>query len=196
MTMTQVETHGKLLLSQLFTNIWLGEWDNYEQTISQLPDEITLNLPFHSHYDQREVKLAYENYFVIPGEYFVPPYVSAYYGKSESEQQTARQDLLCLIGAYEKVGYYYPAEIDELPDHIGSIIGFITALLREEIKATNENDTHLVTDIKKIQREVYEDYLRPGLNKMEKPLQITIDDSFFKNFMPFFYESLEMIMYS
>lgn len=196
MTMTKTEAYGKLLLSQLFTNIWLGEWDKYEQTISQLPNEITDHLPFHSHYVPREVKLAHENYFIIPGEFFIPPYVSAYYGKSEEEQQVARQDLLCLVGAYEKVGYYYPVEIDELPDHIGSIIGFITALLQEEIKAADQNDPKVNASIKKLQQEVYEDYLRPALNKMKNPLEKTIDDSFFKYFLPYFNETMEMIIYS
>src|SRR5690625_1005996 len=195
MTMTQTETYGKLLLSQLFTNIWLGEWDKYEQTISQLPTKISSNLPFHMHYDPREVKLAYENYFVIPGEFFIPPYVSAYYDKSEEEQQIARQDLLCLVGAYEKVGYYYPIEIDELPDHVGSITGFITALLQEKIKAYDQGDQQLIKDIKHLQREVYDDYLKVALEKIEQYYTRKIDDQFFEHFLPFYKETLEIIIH-
>src|SRR5690625_174329 len=196
MATTKVETYGKLLLTQLFTNIWYGHWDKYEETIEHLPIEMAHDLPFHPFYEPRKVKLAHENYFVIPGEYFIPPYVSSYYGKSEEEQQVARQDLLCLVGAYEKVGYYYPIEHDELPDHIGSITGFMTALLQEEINAHRKDDQELFKEIKNLQHEVYDDYLKTALDKINKYYSQKIDDPFFKRFLPFYTETMEMIIYS
>src|SRR5690625_3180279 len=196
MATTKVETYGKLLLTQLFTNIWYGHWDKYEETIEHLPIEMAHDLPFHPFYEPRKVKLAHENYFVIPGDYFIPPYVSFYYGKSEEAQQIARQDLLCLAEAYEKVGYYYQIENDELPDHIGSITCYITALLQEKIKAYDQGDDQLIEEVKQLQREVYNDYLKNPLEKIEQIYKQKVDDQFFKYFFPFYKEILEMIVHS
>lgn len=196
MSTAQIEIYGKLVLSQLFTHIWYGDWEKYEETIGHLPAEMTDNLPFHQFYEPKDVKLAHENFFVIPGDYFIPPYVSSYYGKTEEEQQIARQDLLCLIGAYEKVGYYYPIENDELPDHIGSITGFLTALLQEEIKAYERGDQQLVKEVKQLQREVYHDYLKFALEKMEQSYKQKVDDQFFEHFLLYYKEILEMIVHS
>lgn len=196
MPIKQVETYNKLILTQLFTNIWYGDWKIYENTLSSLPKERTNNLPFHPFYDPKAVKLAYEKHFVRPGEYFISPYVSSYYEKNEEKQLKARQDLLYLIGAYEKIDYYYPIEKDELPDHFGSVTGFITALLQQEIKAHEQNDRKLIAEIKQLQRDTYDDYLKAAIIKMEQYFNQMVDNQFFEHFLPYYIEILEVIVHS
>src|SRR5690625_830800 len=95
-THTIEETYGQVLLSQLFTHIWFGDWDEYEETVNQLPADLLKEFPFHQYYERKETEQWHDNYFSIPGIYFVPPYLSSYQGKSEKEEVQAKQDLLCL----------------------------------------------------------------------------------------------------
>lgn len=196
MVTAQAETYGKLLLIQVYTHIWYGDWDQYEQMIEQIPQKISHSLPFHPFYDRKEVSLAYDNYFVVPGDYFIPPYISTYRGQTEEAQQEARQNLLCLVGAFEKVGFYYPLEKDKFPDHIGSITAFIAALLHEEIKAYEQGNAELVESLQNLQKEVYEDYLHLALKRLWKHHEQTLDDPFFKHFLPYYMETVEMIIHS
>jgi hypothetical protein len=66
------EMYGKLLLGELFTSVWFGHWDHYEAMMSGVPEELAANLPFHSHYSREDTALWRDNYFQIPGPYFVP----------------------------------------------------------------------------------------------------------------------------
>lgn len=188
------ETFGKLLLSDLFTSIWFGNWDEYESIISRLPVELVRNLPFHKHYDREETALWRDNHFLIPGPYFIPPYLSSYFGKTEEEQDEARQDVLCLIGEFDKLGFYYPLEQNEFPDHFGSVTAFITAALKEEVEASQSGDAELVEQLRTVQHEVYNTYLAKGIHKMLETCMSRLTDPFFKTFIPFYARGMEDII--
>lgn len=194
MVVTQAETHGKLILTQVFTHVWFGDWDHYEATFKQIPPDLANSLPFHPFYVREKTSFWYDNYFLVPGNYFIPPYVSTYSDQTEEGQHKARQDLLCLVGAFEKVGFYYPLEKDEFPDHIGSVTAFIAALLKEEIKAQEQTDEKLVNSLKNLQKEVYVDYLQIALENIRKLHQDKLEDPFFTRFLPYYIESMEELI--
>lgn len=189
MQYTLEETYGKLLLTQLFTHVWFGHWDRYEESIEQLPGELIEAFPFHAYYQREETKLWHDNYFSIPGDYFIPPYLSSY--NNSTDQEKVKQDLLCLIGAYDKVGFYYPLEQDEFPDHIGSLTAFITAAANEEIKAMEKDDFELAKQMNQLQVDIYYSYLEPTINKLWDNNKDKINDSFFKTFIPFYINAME-----
>ncbi len=189
----QEETYGKLILAQIFTHIWYGDWDNYEQTMNQLPERLVNEFPFHACYDRKETKIWHDNYFSIPGIYFVPPYMSSYREKSETAELDTKQDLLCLIGAYEKLGFYYPLEREAFPDHIGSLTAFITATLKEEAVALEKGDHELVIELADARKEMYDKYLAPCLGVICKQHQHKFSDSFFNMFIPFYMEEIKGI---
>lgn len=188
------EVYGRLLLSDLFTSVWFGNWQEYEDIISKLPEALIDNLPFHKYYDPEETALWRDNYFQIPGPYFIPPYLSSYFGKSEEEQEKGRQDVLCLVGEFDKLGFYYPLEQDEFPDHFGSMTAFITAALKEEIKAVQSEDLELVEQVKMAQLNVYNLYLAKGAEKMLIQSEGKLADPFFKEFLPFYVETMKNIV--
>jgi len=184
------EKYGQLLLSQLFTQVWYGSWDEFEETISQLPSELQKEFPFYEVYDREDTRLWHENYFKIPGEYFIPPYLSSYQEKTLDAENHLKQDLLSLITTYDKLGFYYPLEQDEYPDHFGSLTAFITATITEEIKAQHENEEELVEDLQTIKEEVYEKYLKPGIDQMWESNKHKISDPFFEAFIPYFLSNI------
>ena len=188
------ETYGKLLLGQLFTHVWFGEWDQYEDTIDQIPNELVASLPFHKYYDRDETSLWHYNYFSVPGVYFVPPYISSYQNKTEEDQNKTKQDLLCLIGAFDKVGFYYPLEKNEFPDHIGSLTAFIVAATKEEITALKNEDFELLKQLEETQTELYDLYLDSGINKLWNRHKRKFADPFFKTFLPFYMESMKVMV--
>lgn len=185
------ETYGKLVLTQLFTHVWFGDWDEYEKAIEQLPEELIQAFPFHKHYDREETSLWHENYFSIPGPYFVPPYLSSYTEKTEGEQEKVKQDLLYLIGAFDKVGFYYPLEKEEFPDHIGSLTAFIAAAAKKEVEAAKDNDSELFQQMNELQQEIYESYLKIAIREMWNHYSEHIQDPFFKEFIPFYMHAME-----
>lgn len=187
---TLEETYGQVLLSQLFTHIWFGDWDKYEATVNQLPENLLKEFPFHKYYDRKETEQWHENYFSIPGNYFVPPYLSSYQGKSEEEEVQAKQDLFCLVGTFDKLGFYYPLEQEEFPDHFGSLTAFITAAASEEVKALEKDDYELANQLRETQYEMYHAYLEPGIEKLWKRNKNKLADPFFKEFIPYYIASM------
>lgn len=191
MTETLEEAYGQLLLSQLFTHIWFGNWDEYEATTDRLPADLKDEFPFHKHYKRETTELWYDNYFNIPGVYFIPPYTSSYDGKSEEDVDRSKHDLLCLIGTFDKLGFYYPLEQDEFPDHIGSLTAFITAAISEEINAREKGDQELVGQIIEVKEEIYYNYIRPNIEKLWENNEQKVTDPFFKQFIPYYINSME-----
>lgn len=191
MQYTIEETYGKLLLTQLFTHVWFGDWDHYEESIEQLPNELIEAFPFHKFYDRKETELWHDNYFSIPGPYFIPPYLSSYTEKTDTEQEKIKQDLLCLIGAFDKVGFYYPLEKEEFPDHIGSLTAFVAAATKEEVEAVKNEDNELAEQMNNLQKEIYEDYLEIAIKQLWGHYSNKVQDSFFREFIPFYLQAME-----
>ena len=70
--------------------------------MSQLPENLSEEFPFHQYYNREEISLWDDNHFKIPGAYVIPPYLSSYNDRGVEAQENSRQDVLCLIGEYEK----------------------------------------------------------------------------------------------
>ncbi len=191
MTAAIEETYGRLMLANLFTQVWIGDWEGYEKTFSSIPEEIKVEFPFHSHYNREEVPMWHENQFSIPGDYFISPYMSSYYGKDEEEVDKAKQDLLCLIGMFEEMGFYYPLDKGEYPDHIGSLTAFLTAAIQEEAEALKAEDIEKAEKLRNLQKETYEKYMKPGLAKLEQVVEKRASHPFIKKFVPFYCTALE-----
>lgn len=197
------ESYGRLALWNILSHIWLGEWDEYESYFRDLPLEVKGEFPFHAHYKREEVSLWYDNYFVIPGEYFIPPYFSSYNrgvgsrvsegGKFEGEdfQEDAKQDLLCLIGHFERVGYYYPLEKNVYPDHFGSLAGFMVAAIREEIQAISNGDSARSDEMKALQEEIFTKYLIPVENKLKIFAKGKTKHPFFQTFLSYYHTAVQ-----
>lgn len=185
-----LESQGRFKLFNLFSAIWLGDWELYEQIVQELPDEILTDIPFHAHYDKEQVSLWYENYFMIPDQYFVPLYFS-HYVKSLKGDEAVKQDLLCLIGMYEEMGFYYPLEKEKYPDHIGCTTAFFTATIRAEIKAYQKQDHEDLLTLNKLQLKIYNDYIHPNLVGVLKGAKNKIQDPFFNEFISYFQDMLE-----
>lgn len=189
----QEEVYGNLLLNELMTSIWFGDWDQYEEIMSQLPENLLEEFPFHQYYNREEISLWYDNYFKIPGAYFIPPYLSSYNDRSAEAQEKSRQDVLCLIGEYEKFGFYYPLDQDQFPDHFGSITAFITATLKEEIKAIQANDDELILQLNKLKQQMYVSYLAKGIFNMTEHAKGKVEDQFFQEFLTYYAQNMKQI---
>ncbi|MCF6092485.1 molecular chaperone TorD family protein [Microaerobacter geothermalis] len=188
------EVYGKRLICNLFTQIWFGNWKEYETIFREIPASLRDQFSFHKHYEREEVSLWYENYFLIPGKYYVPPYISFYAKKLNEDTEKFKQELLCLIGVYEKVGFYYPIEKEEFPDHIGILTAFLTASIQEEIKAIENGDQKLAQQIKNLQQQVIEKYILPYLEEFKHYSKTKIHHLFFTKFIEFYCSMLEQTL--
>lgn len=191
MTNSVEETYGKLALWNILSHIWMGDWDNYETIFEEIPSQMKDAFPFHKHYKKEDVSLWYDNYFVIPGDYFVSPYHSSYTSGGGDAIEQTKKDLLCLIGLYERVGYFYPLEKEIYPDHFGSLTGFLVSAVREEIQALQNKDEELAEEMRKLQNEVLDKYIRPVLRKFRKEADSKITQPFFREFVDYYQQVME-----
>ncbi|MGG5254252.1 molecular chaperone TorD family protein [Neobacillus sp. SM06] len=182
---------GTATLINILSTVWLGDWDQYESIMAKMPDELKAQLPFSTHYDREEVDLWHQNHFTIPADHFVSPYFSTYSSQLSGNKEETNKALLCLIGIFEKVGFYYPLERKLYPDHIGSLTIFVAAILQQEI-STEKNQNH---DERKqlldIRSEILNQYVRPLQKGIKMAAQGKIQNLFLKEFINFSAEFFE-----
>lgn len=181
------EQYGQLVLTNILASIWLGDWERYETIFLSMDEELIKSFPFHADYNREDVKLWYQNHFLIPGDYFLSPYYSSYiFNKEDSEER--KKNLLCLIGTYEKMGFHFPLEKNLYPDHIGCIMAFIGAIQQEKIKSTNDDE--IMNNLISIEQEMVTNYILPIAKMMNKNGIKKVQHPFFKEFLPYFQELL------
>ncbi len=186
MEMSKEERYGQLVLTNILSCVWLGEWDRYEETFRNMDKELIKNFPFHTYYRREEVSLWYENHFLIPGDYFVSPYFSSYIKKGHDEHEERKKDLLCLIGLYEKIGFLYPLEKEIYPDHFGCITAFLSSVIQESIKADAEKDEEYKSKLTELNHYIIGRYIFPILQVLKKNAEPKIKHPFFKEFLNFY----------
>jgi TorA maturation chaperone TorD len=185
---TLAESYGMLALINIFSSVWLGDWDQYEKSIAGIPKELLKELPFHGHYQRDEVDLWYQNHFFIPGDYFVSPYFSTYASQENRDHEKTNAELLCLIGIYEKMGFYFPLEKKIYPDHIGCLNVFMEGIVREEITSQIKQDQALLNQLNSLREEITDQYLLPLIKGIKKDADKNIQLPFLREIVNFYTE--------
>lgn len=185
------ELKGSLALANIMSVIWLGDWERYEKIFAEMPIELREQFPFHKYYTQDEVAIWHENHFFIPGEYFISPYFSSYTSNGGQDVEERRKSLLCLIGHYEKMGFYFPLEKQLYPDHIGCIMVFLSSLLQEQIKAKHDSDEELYLQLNELKSEILTDFIEPILSQLQKNMLNNAKHPFINEFLQYFCRSLD-----
>ena len=188
---TMEELKGSLALANIMSVIWLGDWERYENIFAEMPIELREQFPFHKYYTQDEVAIWHENHFFIPGEYFISPYFSSYTSNRGQDAEERRKSLLCLIGHYEKMGFYFPLEKQLYPDHIGCIMVFVSSLLQEQIKAKHDSDEELYLQLDELKSEILTDFIEPILSQLQKNMLNNAKHPFINEFLQYFCRSLD-----
>lgn len=187
---TNEQLYGQLALTNILASVWLGDWDRYEEIFAQLTEEMKEHFQFHSHYEREDVTLWHENYFNIPGDYFVSPYYSSYTIKKDGGEE-GKRNLLCLIGMYERLGFYFPLQQDLYPDHIGCLTTFLAAVLQEKIKAAELEDRELFDQLTSLEREIVKKYIIPVSVGMKHLGSTRMQNPFFEQFLPFYVDVMK-----
>ncbi|CAH2715025.1 hypothetical protein BACCIP111895_02202 [Neobacillus rhizosphaerae] len=188
---TVEELHGSMVLANIMSVIWLGDWDRYETIFAEIPAEVSNQFPFHQHYQREKVEVWHENHFCIPGEFFISPYFSSYSGNGGKNAEESRKSLLCLIGLYEKLGFYYPLENNLYPDHLGCLMVFVRSLIQEQIKAKQDSDVELYNKLVDLEVEILSNYIQPMLKPLQKNASNHVQHPFIKEFLECFCQSLD-----
>lgn len=183
------ERYGKMALTNILSAIWFGDWDRYEKIFNEMSEDLKAEFSFHQFYHREQVKLWYDNHFFIPGDYFVSPYFSSYLADGKDEE-TRSQDLLCLIGIYEKTGFYFPLEKELYPDHLGCLTTFIGSALQEEINALQNDDIPYYEQLVQLEEEIRNKYIIPVLEPLLELSNKKITHKFFKQFLQFYAQAM------
>lgn len=184
------EQYGRLALTNIFTTVWMGDWNRYETIFDNMNGSLQEGFPFHSEYNRKQVLLWHENHFLIPGDYFVSPYFSSYMDIN-SDVEERKKNLLCLIGMYEKMGFYFPLEQELYPDHIACLTALIAALQQERIKALEHNEYQVNEQLAQLEQEIAVTYILPTIKSMQKISDAKLKHPFFKEFLTFYSETMK-----
>ena len=182
---------GTATLVNILSTIWLGDWDQYESIIAKMPDDLKAQLPFSSHYNREEVDLWHQNHFTIPADHFVSPYFSTYSSEMSGNKEETNKALLCLIGIFEKVGFYYPLEQKLYPDHIASLNVFLGAILQKEISAEKSDNEEELKRLQEMRSAILNQYIRPLLIGIKNVAKSKIQNLFLTEFINFSADFLE-----
>lgn len=190
MLATKEEQSGQLVLTNILGAVWLGDWSRYEEIFEQMPETVKENFPFHMHYERENVALWHENYFQIPGDYFISPYYSSYLNKKDGGEE-GKHDLLCLISMYEKLGFYFPLERSLYPDHVGCLTAFLGAILQEKIAVDEEQDIELYQFLFDLEKEISSKFIQPVIENMHQNSVQRIEHPFFAKFLQFNFDVMQ-----
>jgi len=193
---TMEETYGKLLLTKLFTHVWFGDWGQYENSIKQFPNGLVDAFPFHPFYDRKITHFWYDNYFLNPGTYFIPLYVSHYITLTNQEKEQTRQDLIQLTKNIDEKDFPHPLDIEKFPDHVGSLTAFIAIAAKKEVEATKAQDNDLAEQMVYLQKHIFESCLEVAIKQLWYYNRDKIQDPFFKEFIPFYLFAMEDLRYT
>lgn len=185
------ERYGKLALANILASIWLGDWERYESIFTEMPEYLHGQFPFHRHYNREQAELWHENHFFIPGEYFISPYLSSYTQSGNDGYEKRRSDLLCLIGLYDKTGFYYPLEKEIYPDHIGCMTLFLGTVIKECINAETAKDEEYLAELAELERHMLDQYIIPILHPLKNNAESKIEHPFFKEFLAFYIQVMK-----
>jgi len=187
------EKYGQLLLSQIFTQVWYGNWNEFEETIEQLPTEWQEQFPFYEVYNRKETKSWHEHYFNIPGEYFIPPYLSSYQKEEVQAKESMKNDFYNFIERFDNVDELNVLREEEFSDHIGSLTAFVTIMISLEIKAIQENNDVYMKDLQHIREHFCKKHLKPGVDKLWETYKHKVKDPFFETFIPYCLSNIDFV---
>lgn len=186
------ELKGKQFVYGLFSAILLGQVERYDQVMRELPVDIRKQFPFYQDFEKEKVTAAYDNLFVVPGDYYIPPYYSSYAGLYYDNELDLNENHLCLIGLFERFGFYDPIEQEQLPDHIAMFFSFMQASLALEVKAWTDDDEELAKQAQQLQKRFLNEFLHPWASVLLSQVQKQEISPFFRKIGGFAQEYLSI----
>ncbi|WP_458189380.1 TorD/DmsD family molecular chaperone [Haladaptatus sp. NG-WS-4] len=146
------------------------EEDVFARLAEQFPVEIDVEPLSAADFERETLAVGYDNLFVVPGSYYVPPFASAYDGSpSESFESDSRYHDVGTAGEllgdpaariahqYARAGFV-PDRGDGIPDHLAAQFEFVSALAtREAERYTDPLDADVTAaDLRGLQQSVIE----------------------------------------
>ena len=132
---------------------------------------------------ERELKILYENLFLIPGAFYVPPY-GAYYLYSKNDDVSTSDFIAEIAKEYQAEGFLDYAEGMYLRlDHLGIMFMYLHFLL--------EKDGDMVETEKKI-RSFIESKINPWFGGFEKKVSTSLEYGFYLDLVRFIHQFLDM----
>ncbi|WP_048600919.1 TorD/DmsD family molecular chaperone [Rubeoparvulum massiliense] len=162
---------GRQIIYQMFAHLFLGEWKQWERELAVVAEEIQWFKTLASKYDDEQVPFIFEQRFMVPGPYYIPPYASYHRRQSAQREgvsqgslhEVTKQELLSLLELYEQMKFYLPVERGEQPDHLSMQFRFIQSLIASEEEGYETGDREYLRQIYQIEVRFIEQYLQSWL---------------------------------
>lgn len=132
---------------------------------------------------ERELKILYENLFLIPGAFYVPPY-GAHYLYRKNDDISTSEFIEELSKEYQIEGFLAYAEGKYLRlDHLGIMFMYLHFLLEKY------GDT---TEARKKMRRFLESKINPWFGAFEKKLSVSLEYGFYLDLVRYMHQFLDM----
>ncbi len=117
---------------------------------------------FHGDYEALDQE--YQDLFAVPLGRYVTPYEAVYRDERVVGDEVVRGLLmgpssLAVKALYQEAGLEIPADLLELPDHVGLELGCMQGLCDAEARAGQDGDTEALACARRLQRRLLEEHL-------------------------------------
>lgn len=143
-----------------FENV--GEVSDLTQIVKQLK-ETPIN----------ELKVQYDNLFVVPASFFVPPF-SAYH-LSFRDEEDEEEYFMGIKHYYQTFDFSLPFENFERVDHIGYLLAFIAYVNQATFALLEENDVENTYQAVHFQKEFLTNHLQSWIGALEKEVSLKMN---------------------
>lgn len=180
----------------LLANIFLGKFDEVQTTLSVVPserlgkvDDLTQIVKQLKETPIDELKVQYDNLFVVPASLFVPPF-SAYHLSFKDEE--AKEEYFMEINHYyQTFDFSLPFEKFERVDHIGYLLAFTAYVNQTTLALLEENDeenTHHSVDF---QKKFLTNHLQSWIGDLEKEVSLKMNRGLILNTVRYLHQFVE-----
>lgn len=179
-SMTTAETTARSSVYGLLARFLLGEWEQIKLSLTerppdwkQIPNELRGILERLARTSSFAMKVEYDNLFVVPGKYYVPPFERVY------------QDAEAVEQIYQQTGFTFPALREEASDHLGCEMAFMQALILEQQAAAEKGQSELVEHWTGMQQQFLNEHLSKWIGKVRDRVETMEPDGLYVQVLSF-----------
>lgn len=160
----------------LLANLFLGKFEELKNSLNSaeigVRDELSQMLNQLKETPIEELKVQYDNLFVVPASFFVPPFASYHLTFQSEEDEEAY--FMKLNHFYQTFDFSLPFDKFERVDHIGYLLLFIAYINQATLDFIEENDKENVDSSIHFQKTFLNENIQSWIGTLEKEVSLKL----------------------
>lgn len=177
----------------LLANVFLGNWQKLKEAATII--EVPVDDPISSIVNElrttplEELEIQYDNLFVVPASFFVPPFAAHYLPFKDEEEEDQY---------FNKINHYYQTFDFNLPfeqfgrvDHLGYLLAFIAYVNEATKQLIKEGDEENIQQSIQFQKNFLNNDLQSWIGTLEKEVSQKLNRGLLLNAVRYLHQFIE-----